>query len=132
MKLALFEESQPYLSFYTADGVVQLTRTTQGGCNSAANFQSQVEPCFGELRDHTLVWIDDFVLDEPNDDTLLNVLERFCEICAEENLVIWISKSTFFARSITRCGRNISSDGVKLGPATLSGLTSSDRPRNGM
>lgn len=37
-QLPLAEECQHLYAFMTADGLVQPTRTTQGGCNIPANF----------------------------------------------------------------------------------------------
>jgi len=58
----LHEDSQPLFAFMTPDGVVMPTRTTQGGTNSAANFQEKVEKCFEELRENFKSWIDDYIL----------------------------------------------------------------------
>lgn len=46
----LHPESQPLFAFMTPDGVVMPTRTTQGGCNSAANFQEKVSQCFSSFE----------------------------------------------------------------------------------
>lgn len=46
--------SQALHKFVTPDAVVQQTRTTQGGYNSAANFQECVKPRLGELRENLL------------------------------------------------------------------------------
>lgn len=130
-QLPLDNDSQSYFAFMTCDGVVQPTRTTQGGCNSPANFQANVEPCFAALRDHLLAWLDDFVLHGRNEDEHLQNLLRFLDVCVEKNLVISIIKSTFFASTIEWCGRVIDADGVRLNPASLAGLVDACEPRNG-
>ncbi len=44
------------------DDVDLPARTTQGGCNSAANFQEKVKQCFAELKESLKAWLDDFML----------------------------------------------------------------------
>lgn len=95
----------------TLNGVVQSTITTQGGFNSAQNFQACVEPCFATLREHTLAWIDDFAIHAKGEIELLGVLERFLAICQERNLIISISKSRLYATQVKWCGRIIDGDG---------------------
>lgn len=115
----------PYM---TTDGVLQPTRTTQGGCNSAANFQACVEPCFSKLRAHLLAWLDEFALYAADESRLFDVLEKFLQICEESNLKISITKSVFFVTTIKCCGRIIDADGVKSDPAKFQGLLEADLP----
>ncbi len=65
----------------TPDGVFMPTRTTQGGCNYAANFQEKVEKCFVELKESVKAWFDDFMLYIRDEEHLLRILRRFFEIC---------------------------------------------------
>lgn len=76
-KLRMHEDSQPLHAFVTLDGVIQPTCTTQGGCNSAVNFQACVEPCFSKLWDHFLALIDDFVHYHSTESSLPKVIDRF-------------------------------------------------------
>lgn len=73
-------KNQPRLAFMTPEGVVMPTRTTQGGTNSAANFQEKLSDCFSELREHFKAWIDDFFIFAQNENKLLEVLRRLFEI----------------------------------------------------
>lgn len=129
-QLPMHPDSQALHAFITPDGVMQPTRTTQGGCNSAANFQACVEPCFSELRDNLLAWLDDFALHHYTEDGLLHVLERFLQICGDVNLVVSLPKSTFFAEEIKWCGRLIDSVGVTMDPANYEGIKDSSEPIN--
>lgn len=130
-QLPLSEESQPLYAFTTCDAIVQPTRTTQGGCNSPANFQEKVEPCFSPLRENLLAWLDDFILHGKEEKEHLDNLLQFLEICATKNLVISITKSRFFAKVIEWCGRLIDAGGVQLHPANYEGLVDAEIPRNG-
>lgn len=76
-KLSLHADSQDLHAFMTPNGVVQTTRRTEGGCNLAHNFQACVTPCFATLREHTLAWIEDFVIHARDEKKLLLVLEKF-------------------------------------------------------
>lgn len=95
-QLPMDPDSQALHAFMSPDGVMQPTRTTQEVCNSAANFQACVEPCFSELRENVLEWLDDFALHHHTEEGLLHVLELFVHICEEFNLLVSLPKSTFF------------------------------------
>ncbi len=55
-------------------------RTTQGGCNSAANFQEKAEQCFVDVKESLKAWFDDFMLYPRGEEHLLRILRRFFEI----------------------------------------------------
>lgn len=125
----LHPESQPLFAFSTPDGVVMPTRTTQGGCNSAANFQEKVEQCFTELKDHLKAWIDDFMLFAPTEEDLLRILRRFFEICRKRRLIVSLPKSDFYLSEVIWCGRIVDAKGVRFHPKNIAGLIDSDPPR---
>lgn len=127
-QLPLIEESQQLYSFMTPHGVVQPTRTTQGGCNSAANFQQHVEPRFAELRDNLKAWLDDFLLYSKTELDHLSILRRFFDICRKRNLFISLKKTAFFSNSIKWCGRIIDSDGYRMEPANWETLRTASVP----
>lgn len=129
-QLPLHKDSQALHAFMTPDGVMQPTRTTQGGCNSAANFQACVEPCFGQLRGNLLAWLDDFALYAPSEERLLDILDKFLQICSTYNLVISLPKSTFFAPQINWCGRLIDASGVRMDPSSYSGMVDASEPES--
>lgn len=125
----LHPDSQPLFAFMTPDGVVMPTRTTQGGCNSTANFQEKIEQCFMELRENFKAWLDDFMLFAKNEDQMLKILRRFFEICRNRRLIVSLPKSDFYLKEVLWCGRLINKDGVKFNPKNLSGLQNCDNPR---
>ncbi len=77
-------------------GVVMPTRTTQGGCNSAANFQEKVEQCFVELKESLKAWLHEFMLYARDEEHLLRILRRFFEICRTRCLIVSLPMSDFF------------------------------------
>ena len=99
-QLPLHPESQPLFAFMTPDGVVMPTRTRQGGCNSAANFQEKVEQCFIELKENLKAWLDDFMLYARDEEHLLCLLRRFFEICRTRRLIVSLPKSDFFLNEV--------------------------------
>lgn len=123
--------SQSLFAFMTAEDIVRPTRTTQGGCNSAANFQAKVEPCFATLQNKLLVWLDYFFLHENTEQEHLDVLEKRLHICAERTLIIFILLSRLIVTSIEWCGHLIDSSGVCLNLARYSALTNACEPRTG-
>lgn len=96
----LHPDSQPFFAFMTPDGVVMPIRTTQGGCNSTANFQEKVEQCFMELRDNFKAWIDDFMLFANDEAQMLKILHRFFQICRKRRLIVSLPKSDFYLKEV--------------------------------
>lgn len=129
-QVPLHPDSQPLFAFSTPDGVVMPTRTTQGGCNSAANFQEKVEQCFTELKENFKAWIDDFMLFAPSEDDLLRILRRFFEICRKRRLIVSLPKSDFYLSEVTWCGRIIDAQGVRFHPKNIDGLSGCEPPRS--
>ena len=121
-QLPLHEESQKLLSFITNEGIFCPTRTAQGAKNSSINFQSRVEPCFATLRDHLKAWQDDFILHESTEDKLLDIMQKFFDICRSRHLKVSAVKSELFSTSVKWCGRIIDESGVKFDPRNLSGI----------
>lgn len=110
----LHPDSMPLCVFATYMGVMMPTRTLKGGCNSTANFQEKVEPCFAELRDNFEAWLDDFLLYAASENPLMQLLRRFLTICRERHLVISLPKSAFFLKEAQWWGRIIDSAGVRF------------------
>lgn len=49
-KAVFHPDSQLFFALSSAEGLVMLTPTTQGGCNSIPNFQEMVKQCFADLK----------------------------------------------------------------------------------
>lgn len=76
-QLQMNPESQNKHAFMTTDGVMQLERMAQTGCNRAANFQLCVETCHSEIGETLLTRLNDFALFDKIENELLLVLQRF-------------------------------------------------------
>ena len=127
-KLPLHPESQPLFAFMTPERVVMPTRTTQGGCKSAANFQEKVEQCFIELKENLKAWLHDFMLYARDEEHLLRILRRVFEICRTRRLIVSLPKSDFFPNKVPWCGRLIDKHGVRFNPSNISGLKDAEPP----
>ncbi len=125
-QLPLHPESQPLFAFMTPVGVVMPTRTTQGACNFAANFQEKVEQCFLELKDNLKAWLDDFMLYARDEEHLLRILRRFFEIC--RRLIVSFPKSDCFLNEVLWCGRLIDKHGVRFNLSNISALKDAEPP----
>ncbi len=68
------------------------TRTLQGARNSTANFQSNIEPCFAQMRHAFKDWLDDFAIHAETEAELLNRLEEFLDTCRMYNLKVSLPK----------------------------------------
>lgn len=93
-------DSQHLPTFMVPNGVVPPTRRTQRGYKSEPNFQWYVEPCLATQRDHTLAWIDDFVIKEKDENEVPGVLHHFLGIFQERNMVVSIVKSRFYLAQV--------------------------------
>jgi len=129
-QLPLHEDSQEYLSFATANRIIQPTRCTQGAKNCTANFQSKVEPLFHKIRKSMKAWIDDFILHQKGEGKHLGTLRQFFLICRKNGLKVSIIKSQFFLLVVKWIGRIIDADGVKYDPRNLSGIQEMYLPIN--
>eukprot|EP00171_Calliarthron_tuberculosum_P020209 IDg20209t1 len=127
-QLPLAETSQLYHAFMTTNSVVQPTRTLQGGCNSSANFQGRVEPCFAKLRDNLKAWLDDFALHHKTESQLLSSLRNFLSICRDRNLKVSLPKSRFFQKELKWCGRIIDGEGVRYDPRNFERIVNCSLP----
>lgn len=118
-QLALHPDSYDACGIVCPNGVYSATRVLPGLTNSAAHFQSQVEPLFAELRPNMKSWIEDFTLHSKNEEELLDLIKRFLEICKEKRLLVSIRKSNFFTKQVKWCGRVIDKDGYSMKPANI-------------
>lgn len=92
-------------------GVFSSTQVLHGLLNATAYFQSTLEPLFSKLRENMKQYVEDFNLNHENEDGLLNIVEEFCHIADEHDLVISAKKPVFFCTSITWYGRIVDKDG---------------------
>ena len=127
-QLPLHEDSWTKCGVVTLTGVCASKRMLPGLSNASAHFQRSVEPCFAELRDNLKAWLDDFNLHANKEEELLQVLQRFFEICEPKNSRLSVIKSVPFSLEIGRCGRIISKDGYKMDPRRLQGLKNISEP----
>lgn len=128
-QLPLEQELQEYHSIVTPKGIYSPKRTQQGGKNSVANFQSQVEPLFRDIRENLKAWLDAFVVHCRDERSLLSLLERFLLICRSHRLYLSARKCVFFTETVRWCGRLISKDGIKMDPTRVLALRDLDTPR---
>ena len=87
------KKSWAKLGVITPSGVLAATRTLPGMKNAATNFQWCIEPCFAELRNRFKAWIDDFCIHGPDENYVLDSLDKLFSICASKNLYVSAKKS---------------------------------------
>ncbi|KAJ8577566.1 hypothetical protein ON010_g1641 [Phytophthora cinnamomi] len=131
-QFAVAAQCQEIYSILTEDGVVTPTRVLMGGTNSVTYVQSTVQAMFADVFNNSLlIWIDDLLGYEANDDTLLKLLVRVLEICASKGLRLNLTKCAFYLREALWCGRVVSGEGVKHDPARIEALMSLPPPLSG-
>lgn len=123
-------DSDSLYVFFTPDGVMQLTSTTQDGCNSMDSFLACVEPWFSELRDNLPAWLDDFSLYDALKEGVLSTLSWILALLEELRLAASLPKLTFFANRIKWCGRLTEGDGVMLDLGNYEGIRNAAQSTN--
>ena len=74
-------------------------------------------------------WLDDFNLHAGNEEKLMDLLERFFQICQMHGLFLSAKKCVFFSRSLKWCGRIINQDRYTLDPSRIQGLRDMEMPQ---
>ena len=66
-----------------------------GLANSTSYSQSTVEPLFQEMRNNMKAWLNDFNLHAGNEEKLMDLLEKFFQICEIHGLFLLAKKCVF-------------------------------------
>lgn len=103
-------------------GTYSSSRVLHGLKNAAPCFQYAVEPLFSALRNNLKAWLDDFMLHAKSEDELIDLLERFFEICAAHNLYISAKKFKLFDTQAKWFGRISDREGYRLDPSNAEGI----------
>ena len=64
--------------------------------DATSYFQSTVEPLFQEMRNKMKTWLDEFNLHAGNEEKLVDLLERFFQICQKHCLFLSAKKPVIF------------------------------------
>jgi hypothetical protein len=84
-------------SFITDRAVFTLTRSIQGGLNSATQFQARMAEIFTDLLyKSVIIWIDDVLGYGPTEQTWFSTLRRTLQFTDKFNLKLNIDKCQFF------------------------------------
>lgn len=75
-----------------------------------------------------LAWIDDFDLHAETEDKLFSIPFCFMDISEERNLVVSITKSTFFAKEIVWCCRILAAKGTRLHLSSYEAMVHANPP----
>ena len=73
--------------------------------------------------------MDDFSLYANSEKMLLDVLEKFFQICGKRRLCLSALKCVFFCKELKWCGRIVTAKGYKMDPARLDALRQMDNPK---
>ena len=96
LQLPLHPDSYETCGIVGPKWVIVSKRVLQGLAIAGSYFQSTVEPLFQEMRNNMKAWLDDLKLHAGNEEKLLDLLERFFQICHEHCLFLPGKKSIFF------------------------------------
>ncbi len=95
---------------------------------SCANFRARVVPFFKDVRDYFKAWFDYFFLHNKTEEGIIDVLEKFFEICEARDLKISAIKSVLCTLAVRWCGRIIDRDGVRCDPKATRWFNGSSCP----
>ena len=130
-QLPLAKESQECQSFITPDAVYSPTRVLHGQRNATAYCQSTVQHIFTDIKEDTLLWMDDCTFHADTQSGLLDILEVAFGLCSNYGLKLHVKKCKLFLQEVKWCGRIINGSGIKLDPGRLDTLLNMQTPNNG-
>ncbi|KAJ0393889.1 hypothetical protein P43SY_007544 [Pythium insidiosum] len=97
-----------------------------------AYVQSTVQAMFAELFNQgLLIWIDDLLGYEVDDDGLMRLLTKVLTVCSEKGLKLNPDKCSFYLREALFCGRVVSGEGVRHDPGRIQALQQLPPPTTG-
>lgn len=79
-------------------------------------------------KEELLIWVGDLAITAKNIDELLEYVTKIQDFCEAVNFKLHPLKYQLFKNSISWCGRNICTDGVKYDPQHVSGLDNMAMP----
>ncbi len=127
-QVPLAKESQEMMSIQTPLGVYSSRRLLQGGSDSGNHFQAVLQHKFDGRVNNMIQWMDDFLFYAKDEDSLLQSIESFLQVCSEIGLKVHAEKSTIFSQEVQFCGRIISSTGIQYHPRHFDSLVAMNKP----
>ena len=127
-QIPLAEESQEMMSIQTPIGVYSSRRLVQGGSDSGNHFQAVLGEKFQCRVKNLIQWLDDFLFYSKDENSLLNDIQAFLQVCEEINLKVHPEKSNFFSKRVQFCGRIITPEGIQYHPRHFESLVSMKKP----
>uniref|UniRef100_A0A0K0FFG1 RNA-directed DNA polymerase n=1 Tax=Strongyloides venezuelensis TaxID=75913 RepID=A0A0K0FFG1_STRVS len=92
-QISIPEKSRPLFAIRTDIGNFQFTGLVQGGINSSALFQKEMDKIFIELKPNIQIYVDDILLfSKGSVETHKKLIEKFCSICNHWQLKISLEK----------------------------------------
>jgi hypothetical protein len=117
-------------SIKTPFGVFTPTRIIQGAQDAVKYFQAGMEEALDlHQRDDLLLWVDDILAHASSPKELVESLNYVFRRCRDRKIRLSAKKCDLFLRSVTWCGRNISSDGIRFDPEYIQGIQNLDEPK---
>jgi hypothetical protein len=112
-QLSYSEESQECQTFVIPGGTWTPRRVLHGNSNAVAHLQSSMVFMLQPMGGRVMAWLDDLLASSADEQELLKVHHQFFELCRTHRVLLHAAKCEFFCVQVRRCGRIISTDGVK-------------------
>ena len=112
-KILVVEKSVPLTAFCTASGLHGFLVMHMGRSGSPGHFQRVMQQVTAELEDFVIISIDDVLVRNKDNLSMVDYIERFLEALTRHNLKISPSKSKIGAEQITFLVHTISPRGAK-------------------
>uniref|UniRef100_A0A0K0FEU3 Reverse transcriptase domain-containing protein n=1 Tax=Strongyloides venezuelensis TaxID=75913 RepID=A0A0K0FEU3_STRVS len=129
-QISIPEKSKPLFAIRTDIGNFQFTRLVQGGINSSALFQKEMDKIFIELKPNIQIYVNDILLfSKGSVETHKKLIEKFYSICNHWQLKISLEKSTFFATETKFLGYKISKLGAQPSEENISNILHRSIPK---
>lgn len=122
-------ESQKWQSSLAPDDVYTPTRIFNGTTNAVIHLQTFLTMNLApELKEHTQLWVGDYLFLGSTVDTLLKHIRLFLAFCANHNWNLQLVKCVLYSTSVKGCGQIITADGIRHDLSKLEGLIDMDYP----
>jgi len=131
LHLPVQEEHRKYFAFSTNRGHYEYNRIPFGWINSPFYFQQFTQTRIANRHpEYTSVYIDDVMVHSKEKEQHFDHLDKVLDTVQSENVILKLSKCTFFQPELKYLGHIISKDGIRKDPEKVMAFLNTPPPKN--
>lgn len=125
----LSEDSKHLTAFVTPFGLFESNVIPFGIKNSMAEFQRAMDSAFASITgEHCALYIDDVMLSGETESEVMQLLERFMQLCREKGFFLRLDKCDFMKPEVDYLGFRVGRDGIKAALKRTNQLRDAEAP----